>query len=188
MKKRIFIGALVLACVSIMACGSLAYFTKDAKATNTITAGGIDMQLEELAIPVGGGDPVPFEDVSGVMPGAEVSKIVQVKNTGANDMYVRVQLNKAIELAEGVSGEADTSLVTMDLNTEDWTEQDGYYYYNTAVAPGETTEPLFTTVTFAKEMDNMYQNSKATVTVYAAATQVANNGDTVFEAAGWPEA
>lgn len=188
MKKRIMLGALVLACVSIMACGSLAYFTMDERATNTITAGDIQMELQELAIPADGGDPVPFEDVSGVMPGAQISKIVQVKNTGSNAMYVRIQVDKAIQLAEGVSGEVDTSLVTMDLNTTDWTEQDGYYYYNTAVAPGETTQPLFTTVSFAEEMDNMYQNSKAIVSVFAAATQVANNGDTVFDAAGWPEA
>jgi hypothetical protein len=49
-----------------------------------------------------------------------------------------------------------------------------------------TTEPLFTTVSFSIEMGNIYQNSRSTVEINAQATQVANNGTTVFEAAGWP--
>ena len=41
---------------------------------------------------------------------------------------------------------------------------------------------------FDKTMSNMYQESKAVIKVNAQATQVANNGSTVFEAAGWPKA
>ena len=36
-------------------------------------------------------------------------------------------------------------------------------------------------------MGNDYQESVFEVTVHAQATQVANNGSTVLEAAGWPE-
>lgn len=58
----------------------------------------------------------------------------------------------------------------------DWTYLDGYYYYNRALAPGETTVPLFTTVTFAPEMGNEYQNSTAYVEVKVGAVQADNNG------------
>lgn len=101
---------------------------------------------------------------------------------------MRVSLDKAIELAQGVEGEADLSLVTCDLNTEKWTEKDGYYYYNAALEPGQTTEPLFTAVHFAETMSNMYQESRAILQVNAFATQTAHNGTTALEAAGWPEA
>ena len=52
--------------------------------------------------------------------------------------------------------------------------------------PVKPRPPLFTTVTFAPEMGNEYQNSTAHIDVKADAVQVANNGDAVLEAAGWP--
>lgn len=144
--------------------------------------------LEERMLTPDGEKTVPFEDQLGVMPGSDVSKIVTVTNTGGQPAWVRVSLDKAIELARGVEGEADLSLVTCDLNTESWTEKDGYYYYNAALEPGQTTEPLFTAVHFAETMSNMYQESRAILQVNAFATQTAHNGASALEAAGWPEA
>jgi hypothetical protein len=37
-------------------------------------------------------------------------------------------------------------------------------------------------------MSNLYQQSKAILTIQAQGVQVANNGETVLEAAGWPDA
>lgn len=186
MKKKIFAVALVVICLSLMAYGTLAYFTYEDTATNVITAGNLKVELVELSEQ--DGQQVPFEDVVGVMPGVEVSKIVLVRNVADYAAWVRISVGTAIELAEGVEGEADVSLVTCNFNTEDWTLQDGYYYYNRPLAAGEETESLFTKVTFAPEMGNMYQNSKAIISVGLQAVQVANNGSAVFEAAGWPEA
>jgi len=36
-------------------------------------------------------------------------------------------------------------------------------------------------------MDNLYQGCKAEIDVFAQAVQVANNGASALEAAGWPE-
>lgn len=187
MKKKIFICAFIVICISIAAYGTTAYFSYEDTATNVITTGDLKIDLEEWAIPEDGGEPVPFEDVMDVMPGMEVSKIVQVKNIGGQDAWVRIFLDKSILLSEGVEGEVDLSLISYDLNTEYWTEKDGCYYYNTALKPNETTEPLFTKVIFSEEMSNMYQHSKAVIDVNAQATQVVHNGETVLEAAGWPE-
>ena len=116
----------------------------------------------------------------------EVSKIVQVKNVGGQAAWIRVSADKAIQLAGGVEGEVDLSLISYDLNTEFWAEKDGFYYYNTILQPNEVTEPLFTKVIFSATMSNMYQNSKAVIDVTAQATQVANNGTCALDAAGWP--
>lgn len=188
MKKKILAVSVIIACLAIGAYGTLAYFTHEDTATNVITTGSVTIDLEELAIPEDGGDPVPFEDVIDVMPGDEVSKIVQIKNTGDAEAWVRISLDKSLILADGVEGEVDLSLVTYDINTENWTEKDGCYYYNTPLAAGETTEPLFTEVIFSTEMGNMYQHSKAVIKVDAEAVQTANNGKTVFESAGWAAA
>lgn len=186
MRKRIAFAALVaLSLALFITSGTLAYFSDDAKADNVITTGGVDIELKEMAIPEDGGDPVPFEDREGVMPGMEISKIVTVVNTGESPAYVRVKVGKEIVLSNGSSENVDSSLIYYNTNTKDWTEKDGYYYYREAVEPNTETTPLFTTVTFDKEMGNMYQNCTAHINVSADAVQVANNGSSALEAAGW---
>lgn len=187
MKRRIFACAVIVATMALMGFGSMAYFSTDGTATNVITTGSISIELKEMSLAEDGETLVPFQDQTDVMPGAQISKIVTVENIGSSDAYIRISLKKAIELAEGQEGDIDLSLVTCDLNTEDWTEKDGYYYYNETLPAGGETTPLFTTVTFSTDMSNLYQNSKATIEVYAQATQAANNGSTALEAAGWPE-
>ena len=184
MKKKITVIALIVAMVAVLALGTAAYFTADGTATNVITAGSVKIKLHEMTVKEEGAEPVPFEDVSGVMPGSVVSKIVTVENTGSGTAWVRISVTKAIELAQGLEGETDLNLVGLEIDTE----REGYYYYNAPLAAGETTEPLFTAVTFARSMGNLYQGSTATVSVLAQATQSANNGASALEAAGWPAA
>ena len=100
------------------------------------------------------GETVAFQDQTGVMPGSEVSKIVQIKNTGDQPVYVRISMDTAIALVNGSPDEADLSLISFDIDTENWTLQNGFYYYNAPLAAGETTVPFFTKVVFAKDMDN----------------------------------
>ena len=186
MKKKLFTLVFLLLCLSLSAYGTIAYFTAEDTATNVITAGNIKINLQELAVSGEEKSTVPFVDVTGVMPGMEISKIVQVENTGDQPAYVRIKLNKAILLADGVQSNTGEGLITMDINTDCWMEQDGYYYYREPLAAGKTTSPLFTEVSFSKEMGDLYQNSQAVITVNADATQARNNGDNAVTANGWP--
>lgn len=188
MRKKLIAGAVVAICLSLLAYSTSAYFTTEQTATNVITSGNIQIQLQETAKI--NGQEISFDasqEKINVVPAQTVSKIVKVKNTGDNAAYVRISVAKAIELAEGVTGEPNVELVTLDFDDENWTaKDDGYYYYNKPLAPDATTEALFNNVTFEPSMGNMYQNSTATIKVNAQATQVKNNGASVFEAAGWP--
>lgn len=79
--------------------------------------------------------------------------------------------------------------MTLDYNTTDWTQgEDGYFYYNKVLKPGEVTEPIFTNVAFSGTMDNAYQGAQVVVDVAAQAVQTAHNGSTVTDAKGWPNA
>ena len=187
MKKKIFVLALIVMCLSIVAYGTLAFFSYEDTATNVIVAGNVRITLHEWQ-KTESGELKPFDSPIDVLPGIAVSKIVQVENTGSSAAWVRISVQKAIELAQGIPGETDPNLFDYDLNAEYWTERNGYYYYNVAVQPGQTTQPLFTQVKFAANMSNMYQQSKAILTIHAQGVQAANNGTTVFEAAGWPDA
>ena len=188
MKKKILALALIVICLSIVAYGTTAFFTYDIVATHVVTAGNVRIELQELAILTEGGAPIEFTRPNVVIPGTTVSKIVQVKNTGYAAAWVRLELTKEIILAAGVQGEVDLSLVSYDINEEYWAEKDGWFYYLKPLEPGATTEPIFTEVSFAATMSNMYQKSKSEIHVLAHAVQTVHNGENVFEAAGWPEA
>ena len=180
-RKKLITSALVLLLIAMVGAGTLAYFTAEDTATNVITSGSIDIELQETTE-----DGSVFEDVVNVVPGQEISKIVKIHNQGLNDAYVRISLEQFIEMADGKIVTDVSNLIHLDINKDKWTEVDGYYYYNEPLAPGATTEALFEVVTFDPGMGNEYLNSEATIEVYAQATQVKNNGATVFEAAGWP--
>lgn len=182
MKRKLLILSVLAICVAILAVGSLAYFTSEGKAHNVITSGGVGIAVQEWA---DAEKKTPFEDLTGVMPDTTVTKIVEIKNTGASAAWVRVKVEKAIKLTG--DGIPDVSMVQLDVNTTDWTDAgDGYYYYNNTLQPGEVTAPIFTSVTFKAAMGNEYQNATATVDVLAQAVQTANNGDSAQTAAGWP--
>lgn len=187
MKKKLFILALLVICLSIVAYGTLAYFTTEDTATNVITTGNIRIALHQWRL-TEEGDREVFTSPIQVLPGVEVSKIVEVENTGGHPAWIRVSVDKAMELAEGITGEADLGLISFDINTEYWTELDGFYYYNAVLQPGEVTQPLFTQVNFADNMSNMYQSAQAIITVTAQGVQTIHNGETVLEAQGWPNA
>ena len=182
MKRKLLILSVLVICIATLAAGTLAYFTSEGPAHNVITTGGVEIMVREWADE---DRQTPFEDLTGIMPGMTVTKIAEIKNTGASDAWVRVKVEKNIQLKG--EGTPDTGLVELALNTADWTERDGYYYYTKALKSGEVTAPIFTAVTFNAAMGNEYQNATATVDVFAQAVQTANNGDTVLNAQGWPK-
>ena len=182
MKRKILILSVLAILLAILAANTLAYFTADTAAHNVITTGNVDIALNEWAHEA---RTEKFEDKTGVMPGAEVTKIVEVENVGTGTAWVRVQVVLDV-YAEGGKEQLPPDPVTLDFNETDWKYFDGYYYYNYPLDPGETTEPLFTSVAFDDQMGNEYQNSTAHVDVNAYAVQSANNGEDVLSANGWP--
>lgn len=182
MKRKLLILSALMIYVACFAAGTLAYFSAEDTAHNVITTGGVAIEVQEWADEE---RKTPFEDPDGILPDTSVTKIAEIRNTGASEAWVRVKVTKAIELAQ--AGRPNTALVALDLNTKDWTRgRDGYLYYNEALKPGEVTAPIFTTVTFNKAMGNEYQNAIAIVDVSAQAVQTANNGSSASEAQGWP--
>lgn len=184
MKKKMFVLAVIVVMVAILATGTLAYFTDNVVAHNVITSGAVDIDLVETMKTPGG--ETPWEDQTGITPGMDVSKIVRVKNNDA-ESYIRVKVDVEAVAEDGTA--LDTSVIGITMNTADWTEKDGYWYYLKTVPAGQTTTVLFEQVNFAGlEMGNEYQNATVTVNVAAQGVQAKNNGATVWEAKGWPKA
>ena len=169
----------------MLANASLAYYTDDVTAHNVFTSGGISVSLDETN---GNGD--PWQDVTNVMPGDTVPKIVTVTNE-EQPAWVRVWVEIECRRATPEGGMKTEPMsvqdflggrgnIVIDFNTTDWTynTEDGHFYYNTRLAEGAESEPLFTHVVFdAEDMGNDWQNGKLTISVTAEAVQAANNPD-----------
>ena len=190
MKKRIFAFAVVMICLSILASTTLAYFTDVDTARNVITSDGIVIAIEEWQETPAGLIPYPGQPIM-VMPGINVSKIVTVRNQDAQS-FIRAKLDLTLTDAAGkkleITPKITEKIIHLVMNTADWTEKDGWWYYGNAVSTGAATTPLMTGVSFdGLNMTNEYQNCTLEIYVYAQAVQAANNGNAVMEAVGWPE-
>lgn len=202
LKKRIVSLAVVIALFAIAAVGTLAYFTDEGTAHNIITTGKIDIVLNDDTLDENG-QLVEFPEagIPGVMPGADVDKIVSVTNKSDGDAWVRIVVDQNV-MKDGVAldatvkndaGEEIPAIVINFCEDTKWMQgTDGNWYYTEAVAPEATTERLFESVSFAPEMGNEFQGCTINIVVTAQAVQVKNNeipeGGTVENVAGWPEA
>lgn len=186
MKRKLLSISILAISLCLLCYGTIAYFTHEDTATNVITSGNLKIELHEMATVQGSDELVEFQDVVGIMPGDSVSKIVTVENVGDYAAYVRIAVDKSIEGPNAASASEDYRHIQLDFDTVNWEERDGYYYYKVALQPGETTKPLFRNVTFSSQLGNSLNSGKAKITVKAQATQVKNNGASVFETAGWP--
>ena len=185
-KKRFFACAILMIMVSLLCQTTFAYFTASVTVENTITTGGIDVELHQKT-----SDGKNVSNLDGIMPGAAVSRIVTVENK-QDDAYVRVKVDVTVYDKEGKEmnlSEAELNkLLSIDYNTENWTKKDGLWYYNAPMTKGAVTEPLCTQILMAAEsMTNEYQFITVSLSIQAQATQVANNGTNSLDAAGWPE-
>ena len=195
MKKKIISLCLVAALVVVAIAGtSLAYFTdKDAK-TNTFTLGNVDIELneEKWAAP------------TAAVPDVEYAKDPVVANIGENDAWIRVDVTlsdaEAFTAAAEKHNITDLATIFADHDEEKWTlagepvydkEADtltySYYYITVLKASevadedGESTEPLFTSVTIPAEFDNVDMEAIGadfTIDVTAHAIQTADSYST----------
>lgn len=187
MKRKILCLSVIVIMLAILAAGTIAYFTAEGRAHNVITTGSINITVVEQQKGENGTTvEYPTEPITNVVPGAEISKIVTIRNDGKSTAWIRVKVGTEIELAG--EGEANTSLVALNFDDTNWTENDGYYYYNNPVDPTKSTTALFDTVKFDPQMGNEYQNCTVNINIYAQAVQTANNNPEggVTEVKSWP--
>ena len=179
-KARMLLIALAAILMTVLTQPTLAYYTTIGKATNVVTSGDIQLKIHERTA---GGSEFPTEGVY-IIPGDIVSKQVSVENVCDYPFYLRVKL---------VSGSTDQTLsaedcLKLDIDTNNWTYVDGFYYFNRIVEPHETTNPLFTQVEIVgSKVDQNHIGSMLSLTVNAYAVQSKNNpADHPWDASGWP--
>ena len=184
-KKRILCLTVLVICLATLATGTMAYFVAEETAYSVITTGCLYMELKQETED---GRPLPQEGVLNVVPATAADQVAYVKNKGSVPFFTRVLVEKKLSPAEGSDAQLDAALVTLNINEDDWTEKDGFYFYKRILKPGQETAPLYTEVGFAPEMGNEYMDAKVEIRVLAQAVQSANNGADATLALGWSEA
>lgn len=174
--------------LSLAVC-TYAYFVSTVSSEgNRIVTGKSAVTLHDYTDPL---YPSAPNGAISIMPGYSVGKSVYAENNGAYSVYIRAKIEDVITLNVRYADhedEIDMSLVTYSIDTENWTERDGYYYYNTPIKAGEATTSLFASVDFSTAMGNIYKDSTIKVKILLEAVQSSGNGDTVFDAVGWASA
>lgn len=179
-RSKLCLVAVAAILATLLTQPTLAFYSIIGKATNVVTSGSIKLQIHETTAD---GTPFPIEGVY-VIPGDIVSKQVSVGNVCDHPFYLRVKLvngttNETLDPAE---------CLKLNIDTANWTEKDGYYYYNRILQPGERTETLFTQVEIVgNKLDQSHIGSTLSLTVRAYAVQSEHNpADHPWDADGWP--
>lgn len=135
-KKKLLVGLCAGVLISALAIGgTIAWLTDKDEVKNTFSIGNVDIKVNEDYDP---------EDGTNIYPGKEVTKKPTVKNIGKNPAYIRVKV--AID-----SNIADYLTLDYQLGSAStkWFVENGYYYYNSVVAPNESTLEIFNTFTLS---------------------------------------
>ena len=134
-----------------------AYYTYQKSIENTIVLACNEIQVNEIYEP-------PLKMQNGISNKKEPT----VKNIGNIDCYVRV---KSLLPDSRVESE-----ITIDYNLNDYTynDIDKYYYYNKILKPGETSKPLFTSVTIHSDAKDIVLDN-FDIYIYAESVQTIEN-------------
>ena len=163
MKKKILTVAVIVAILALVVSTSLAYFTANDSANNVFTVGSVKIEIYENDQATDS-DTLTFGTLTPIVnvddPSADASyfdKVVDVKNTGANDAYIRTHIALPTALVD---------YLCLDINETGWTKQadstatvDGVEYtvytydFDTAVSAGNYTNELLQGVYLASHVD-----------------------------------
>lgn len=161
--STVLAGALA---VTAVVGGSLAYFTDKENKDNTFTVGNVDITLTEPNWEGNGSVDAPE-----AYPGEPLAKDPTVKNDGANPCFVRIKV-------EGLDSLGNAGMITYrtdyvkDKLGDDWVKgNDGYFYYDSVLEVGATTDALFDQIVMPTGLTNGDGDTKYDVVVTAEAVQ-----------------
>lgn len=141
-KMLLIFGLLVL-----MAIGSTyAYFQASDSIDNQFHSAEAKVYLNEK-----------FDPNDRWVPGEEKQKEVRFGNEGRIAAVLRVKFTPVLKLKDGTedtNAAAGFKLNFAENFSANWTEKDGWYYYNKVLSPGELTELSLKSVTISDVIGN----------------------------------
>lgn len=166
---------------------TLAFITRSVDADNVMTFGSVKMQVLETRDDGTGREiDAPAEETFDAQSGT-TSRIVRIRNVGTHPLYVRVALDMTGTASTGETESAD-DLVKYSFEEGNWAEEDGWHYFASSLAPGETTPPLITSLTVdTAQASARFPHGSLSLHIDARGVQSEHNAKSPIDAAGWPE-
>ncbi len=160
-KIRRYLFAMPGLLAALLICtGAVGAARPSVTVTNRFDSGAVDIELQEYSLDEAGRE-IPWKNDPVVLPGAEIPKIVRIKNRG-DDCYLRVKATLPgddVSLA-GIGG--------------DWSRAaDGYYYYREILETGETVDFL-KGVRISDDLDQETEGRRLSLDIQAEAIQSRN--------------
>lgn len=187
-KKKLLALLTSLTLVAAVGIGAtLAYFTDSDAATNVITMGHVDIDLDEPEFDEEAGDDKTITDIT---PGQKITKdpTITVDEDSA-DAYLRatITFEGLTDGTNNTKNQISELLANINIDTEVseaspaawyYNSEDGYYYYNTKVSAGNSVE-LFTEVEIPASWGNEVADLTFKIIVSAEAIQADNFAPTL---------
>ena len=145
-KKKSLIAVIVLLCIGLIGI-TFAYFQTTGNFVNLFNTGTYRVVTTEV-----------FEAPENWAPGQEIPKTITSTNEGTIPAAVRVKYQEKFEDLQGndITDQVTSNPVTVNLdNTDDWTKDGDYYYYNYPLAPNKTTSSFIKSVTLDSNLNDI---------------------------------
>ena len=147
-KKRNILAVVLVALVGVIGI-TFAYFSTTSTFKNLFKTPPFNVTVYEI-----------FESPDNWTPGMTTPKEVYATNNSDVNVGVRISYVEEWIAADGselpLEQDGNRAAIINLANTSDWTEDEGYYYYNELLGPGETTSSFMESVTFNPEIVSTY--------------------------------
>ncbi len=151
--RRIWIGLAVVMLLGVSSGVVLAYLSGEDLVENHFQVTDTKIELEEESV-------LPEK----IVPGSEIRKVPKIRNISNSSCYVRAYFHFSDQKARDFCEEIEIK--------DGWIQKnDGYYYWEEMLQPGEATMPLFENIVIRKDAKEE-DITQFTVSVYAEAVQV----------------
>lgn len=190
-RRRVLLAAAALVTV-VLAAQTVSFMVSSLGVQGFVSFGAVSAQVEETMLDAAGNEvPVPpeAEQIDAVRA---TSRIVRVRNTGNEPVFVRVRLSltgtpaPVKDATVPAAAQPANDLATYQVGSG-WVERDGWYYLPSSLEPGALSEPVITGIAFDQlGAQRRFPNGALAFDARAQYLQVDNNAATSLEAEGWP--
>ena len=162
-RKLLITAVSITIAFSLVAIGTYAWEKVNSTKDNDLRNANLEAEITEQYTPPENVDPDEI-----------YVKKVQVTNTSNQPELLRVMVYPTITASDGETKlVTDSSLILSALNTTYWTDGgDGYYYYNSYLDDGKTTEPVLDTVKLSSSVANTYDGATIEIMIVSEATEI----------------
>lgn len=175
-KKKIIGLCLAVGLMVGVVGGSLAWFTDTDTVTNSFSTGNDGNPDDNGKKGIVIVENWNADDAKNILPGTDVNKDVEVKNTASYSQLIRVKFTKTTN-KEGLKLD-EVDLRFTDFSTNKWIKntENGvdWYYYNGVVESGASTTRLLDSVKLLNSAGKEYKDAAFDVVVDAEGVQATN--------------